>query len=204
MKKLITIALALALALSLAACGEKTDNGGSNTGGNSNTPGTSQGGNTTTPGNNGGNATGDLTTVKGFLSAFGLTENDFKCANFTRIDKTAYVIDEGPDYGKITEVGAYISKGLTDEEVKAWLEQIITKLNSLSADGKVDNLFESGSALTPEYIIEKSTGSIYQGGGYYTYNGKEVSVGICVIKNYLDNEDPNEAMAACTIGLEWR
>jgi hypothetical protein len=144
MKKIITLTLVLVLALSLAACGGNSGGGSTTTppaSNNTTTPPSS--GTTTPPADNtpsGGNATGDLTTVEGYLAAFGLTENDLKCANFTRIDKTAYVIDEGPNYGKITEVGAYISKGLTDEEVKAWLEQIITKLNSLSDDGKVDIL----------------------------------------------------------------
>jgi hypothetical protein len=210
MKKTITLALVLVLALSLlTACGGDNNDGSSTTppanSGTTTTPpadNTPSGGGDTTSGNNDSANTADLTTVAGFLAAFGLTEDDLKCANFTRIDKTAYTIDEGPDYGKISEVGAYISKALTDEEVRAWLEQILAKLNSLSGDGKIDNLFESGTALTVDYIMEHSTGSIYQGSGYYNYNGKRISAQICVIKGYLDNADPNEAMAACTLRLE--
>ncbi|GHU60167.1 hypothetical protein FACS1894171_0510 [Clostridia bacterium] len=204
MKKVITLALTLVLAFSLlAACGDGSSTTPSSNSGNSSTstPPASQSGNDTTPSNNGGNATGDLTTVAGFLAAFGLTENDLKCANFTRLDRTAYIIDEGPDYGKIKEVGAYISQKLTDEEVSAWLEQVINKLNSLSDDGKIANSHADaqGEALTVDFIMNQQ---MYGGGGQYTYKGKTVGVTIFVVPGYLDNEDPDEAMAACTLRLE--
>jgi hypothetical protein len=193
--------LALVLALSLVACGSGDDNGGETTTAPTTSSDTAETTPTTTEADNSG---ADLTTVEGFLSAFGLTEADLKCANYTRLDKTAYIIDEGADYGKIEEVGAYVSAALTDDEVRAWLEQVISKLNSLSDDGKIDNLFQPGSALTADYIIEKSNGYYYLGSGYYYYNGKKVSAQICVYPKQLDDEDPDDAMAACTLKLEMK
>ncbi|MDR1727553.1 MAG: hypothetical protein LBT74_06445 [Acidobacteriota bacterium] len=195
MKRLLILMLALVLALSLVACGSGETTTAPTA--SSDTAETSQ---TTTGANSSG---ADLTTVEGFLTAFGLTEGDLKCANYTRLDKTTYTIDEGADYGKIKEVGAYVSKALTDDEVRAWLKQVISKLNSLSDDGKIDNVFQPGSALTADYIIEKSNGYLYQGSGYYNYNGKKVSVQICVYPNQLDSDDPNDAMLAGTLKLEW-
>jgi hypothetical protein len=201
MKKFLVLALALVLALTLfTACGGNTDNSENNAkppatqGENSNTPDDNNGGD-----NGSGNASADLTTIEGFLSAFGLTEDDIKCANFTRLDITSNVITEGPEYGKITEIGAYVSQKLTDEEVKAWLDQIISKLNSLSAEGKIDNLL-ADEDLTTEYIMGAKP---YTGSGSYTYNGKNVDVTITVMPGSLDSDDPNDAMAACTLGLEF-
>jgi hypothetical protein len=192
MKKSILLMLTFVLAISLVACGGGNDNGG----GSTTTP-SANNDTTNPPSNNGNNATGDLTTIEGFLTAFGLTENDLKCANYNRLDITSHVIDTGV----IKEVGAYVSKKLTDEEVKAWLDQIIAKLNSLSDDGKVERLLGDGEALTTDYIMSQT---MYMGSGYYTYNGKEVSVRISVMPGYLDNTDPNNAMAACTLNLEAR
>jgi len=196
MKKILALALALLMVLALAACGGTTDPAPSGSGTQQTDPGTSQqGDNDTKPNNN----TDDLTTVSGFLTAFGLTENDMKCAKFTRLDRTSYVLETN----QITEVGTYISEKLTDEEVKEWLEQIIGKLNSLSADGKIANSHAdaNGEALTADFMMSQS---MIIGGGSYNYKGKTVGVVISVAPRSLDNEDPDEAMPACTLELKWR
>ncbi len=183
MRNVIAIAICLAAATMFSAC----DTGDENNGKNDNTEQT---------GNNGNSQTNDLTTIKGFLTAFGLTENDLKCANFTRLDKTSYSLSTN----EIKSVGAFVSKKLTDAEVKDWLDKVIGKLGSLSAEGKIKNVVEDGD-LTTDYIMSKT---MYIGGGTYTYNGKKVSVTISVMPGYLDNEDPDDAMAACTLKLEFR
>lgn len=204
MKKIMAIALIMVLALFLlTACGggDTTDSGGGDS-----APAVSQGGD-----ENGGasdsqtgdesnasvpsGSSADLTTIEGFLSAFGLTEEDLKCANFTRLDITSYSLETYEIY----DVGAYVSKELTDEEVRAWLDQIITKLGSLSDEGKIQNNLSDGD-LTTDYIMSQT---MYMGSGSYTYNGKGVTVMIAVTPGYLDNEDPDVAMAACTLSLEW-
>jgi hypothetical protein len=208
MKKLLTLLTAVMMVLSLTACGGDDTSSTKTSSKNNSSSSQDKGNSDSTPAGNdsdsgndnaGGDETADLTTVNGFLSAFGLTENDLKCANFTRLDKTAHVITEGPEYGKITEIGAYVSQKLTDEEVKAWLEQIMGKLNSLSAEGKIDNLL-SDEDLTTEYIMSEKP---YMGSGSYTYNGKKVDVMITVMPGSLDSDDPDDAMAACTLGLEF-
>lgn len=199
MKKLLVIILALVLTLSLAACGG--NNSGTSTppaNNSSPAPPSSENGSEPTPsGNNGGAAAEDLTTIEGWLAAFGLTESDLVCAHFNRLDINAYVTSTGV----ITEVGAMVSEQLTDEEVRAWLEQIIAKLESLSDSGQVDNALADGEALTADYIMEQT---MYLGAGSYSYGGKGVSVMIAVMPGYLDSDDPDEAMAACSLGLEWK
>lgn len=202
MKKFLTSALVLTMILSLAACGEKTPAQTESTtpapSGNGTSATSQQVADNTTSGNDSEN-TADLTTVSGFLTEFGLTENDMKCANFTRLDRTSYVLDTM----KITEVGSYVSEKLTDDDVKAWLEQIIGKLNSLSGNGKIENSHADaqGEALTAEFIMNRT---MKIGGGSYDYNGKTVDVVISVSPGALDNEDPDEAMPACSLELIWR
>ncbi len=178
LRNVLAIAICLVAVTMFSACGED-DNKSSNNNGN-----------------NGGTQTSDLTTVNGFLSAFGLAENDLKCANFTRLDKTSYSLSTN----EIKEVGAFVSEKLTDAEVKDWLDKVIGKLCSLSAEGKIKNSIGDGE-LTTDYIMSQT---MYIGGGTYTYNGKKVSVTIAVTPGYLDNEDPDEAMAACKLSLEFR
>ncbi len=192
MKKWLILALALTLALSLAACGG-ADNSDTPSGGGSTPPPASQGGNDTPSGN--GTDTSDLTTVEGLLTAFGLTEDDLKCANFTRLDKDSYSLETG----EIGSIGVFVSKKLTDEDVKAWLDQVLTKLNALSDNGKIKNILSDGD-LTTDYIMSQT---MYMGTGTYTYNGKKVTALLSVTPGYLDDEDPNEAMAACSLSLEF-
>ena len=81
MKKILALALALMMVLALAACGGKTDPAPSGNG--TTDPGTSQ---TTDPGTSqqGGADENtpadsvDVSTLNGFLSQFGLTEDDIK------------------------------------------------------------------------------------------------------------------------------
>lgn len=196
MKKLLVLFLALIMVLSLAACGGN-ENSNTPSGSSTTDPGTSQETPTTSIG--GDTSKNDLTTESGFLAAFGLTEDDMKCANFTRIEKTSYNLETNV----IGEVGAYISAALTDDEVETWLTKIIGKLNSLSDDGKITALYTGadGAALTVDYIMGKT---MKIAPGSYTYNGKQVSVIISVYPNSLDDADPNEAMAACLVDLEFR
>lgn len=200
MKKAFALALALVLALSLAACGG-SGNGTSTPPANDNSTSSGTGGNNSTaapPSTGGGNAADeDLTTVEGWLATFGLTENDLKSAHYNRLDVNSYVTSTGV----ITEVGVMISEKLTDEEARAWIEQVIAKLNSLSDSGQIDNLLEDGEALTADYIMDQQ---MYIGSGYYDYNGRAVVAMISVMPGYLDDEDPDVAMAACSLGLEWR
>ena len=99
--------LALLTVLSLAACGEKTpaSNGDNTTAGSQQTekPGQQE---QTQKDNKNNEKTDDLTTIEGFMKAFGITEDDMKCAKFTRVGKTSYDIDTG----KIIEIGSYISE----------------------------------------------------------------------------------------------
>ncbi len=196
MKKIITLVLALLMLLSLAACGEKTPAPSmENTNPSSQpseTPGQQE---QTRPNGNENEKADDLTTIEGFMKAFGITEDDMKCAKFTRIDKTSY----NSDSGKIVEIGSFISEAMTDEEVRAWIEKIITKLDSLSDDGKVMTLGDG--ELTVDYMMAKS---MKVASGSYKYNGKNVSVSITVFKGQLDNADPYEAMPACTLWLEFK
>lgn len=192
MKKFLALALILAMVFALAACGGEKDPAPS---GNTADPGTSQ---QPTDEPDGGEEA-DLTTVTGFLTAFGLTEDGLiNCPNFSRLDKTTYSIDTG----EIKEVGVYISEALTDEEVRAWLEQMLDKLKSLSDDGKVINNFSDteGEELTVDYIMERS---MKLGLGTYTYKGKTVTVMITASPRSLDNADPDEAMPALSLKLEW-
>ena len=200
MKKLFAISLALVLMISLAACG---GSGGSAsnppTNGSSATPNTDNDTSTATPAPAGGAdaADEDLTTIEGWLATFGLTESDLMCAHYNRLDINSYVTSTGV----ITEVGVMISEALTDEEARAWVEQIIAKLNSLSDSGQIDNLLVDGEDLTADYIMEQT---MYMGSGYYNYNGRTVVAMIVVMPGYLDDEDPDVAMAACSLGLEWK
>ena len=188
MKKFLALVLALLMLLSLAACGEKTPAANDE----NTTPSSQQ--KQTQPDSKQNEEADDLTTVEGFMKAFGITEDDMKCAKFTRIDKTSYDIDSG----KIIEIGSYISEAMTDEEVQAWIEKIITKLDSLSDDGKI--MTYGDGELTVDYIMEKS---MKVASGSYQYKGKNVAMSITVFKGQLDNADPNEAMPACTLSLEF-
>ena len=195
MKKIIALALALLMLMSLAACGEKTPASNDDT-----TPNSQQ---TENPGqqeqkqsdNKQNEEADDLTTVEGFMKAFGITEDDMKCAKFTRIDKTSYDIDSG----KIIEIGSYISEAMTDEEVRAWIEKIITKLDSLSDDGKI--MTYGDGELTLDYMMAKS---MKVASGSYIYKGKKVAMAITVLPGELDNENPDYAMPACTLSLEFK
>ncbi len=197
MKKTITLILALLMLLSLAACGEKTPatNDESTTPSSQQTEDPGQQEQTRPDDSKDNEEADDLTTVEGFMKAFGITEDDMKCAKFTRVGKTSYDTDSG----KIVEIGSFISEAMTDEEVRAWIEKIITKLDSLSDDGKVMTLGDG--ELTVDYMMAKS---MKVASGSYKYNGKNVSVSITVFKGQLDNADPNEAMPACTLWLEFK
>lgn len=194
MKKIITFTLALMMVFALAACGDTGKTPSGSTGNTQTDPPSSQGGNTETPG---GSDKADITTVAGWLTNWGLTENDLKCAHFTRLDKTSY----NSETLEIKSVGAYCDTKLTEEEVRAWLGQLLAKLNSMSAEGKlVDNLHDNAE-LTVDYIIEKGETYLYTAIGNFTYNGKDTTAIITVTPNQLDDADPDEAMAACMIEL---
>ena len=196
MKKFLALALAVLMLLSLVACGEKTpatnDENTTPSSQQTEDPGQQE---QTQPDSKQNEEADDLTTVEGFMKAFGITEDDMKCAKFTRIDKTSYDIDSG----KIIEIGSYISEVMTDEEVRTWIENIITKLDSLSDDGKI--MTYGDGELTVDYIMEKS---MKVASGSYQYKGKNVAMSITVFKGQLDNADPNEAMPACTLSLEFK
>ena len=194
MKKIIALTLALLMLMSLAACGEKTPASNDDTTPNSQqteNPGQQE---QTQPGGKEDEKADDLTTVEGFMKAFGITEDDMKCAKFTRVGKTSYHTDTG----KIIEIGSYISEAMTDEEVRAWIEKIIAKLDSLSDDGKI--MTYGDGELTVDYVMAKS---MKVASGSYQYKGKNVAMSITVFKGQLDNADPNEAMPACTLSLEF-
>lgn len=195
MKKFLALALAVLMLISLVACGEKTPA----TNDENTTPSSQQTEDSgqqeqTQPDSKQNEEADDLTTVEGFMKAFGITEDDMKCAKFTRIDKTSYDIDSG----KIIEIGSYISEAMTDEEVRAWIEKIIAKLDSLSDDGKI--MTYGDGELTVDYVMAKS---MKVASGSYQYKGKNVAMSITVFKGQLDNVDPNEAMPACTLSLEF-
>ena len=196
MKKIITLVLALLMLLSLAACGEKTPaaNGDNTTPSSQQTekPGQQE---QTQPGGKEDEKADDLTTVEGFMKAFGIAEDDMKCAKFTRIDKTSYNIDSG----KIIEIGSYISESMTNEEVQAWIEKIIAKLDSLSDDGKI--MTYGDGELTVDYMMAKS---MKVASGSYIYKGKKVAMAITVLPGELDNDNPDYAMPACTLSLEFK
>ena len=196
MKKIITLVLALLMLLSLAACGEKTpaSNGDNTTAGSQQTedPGQQE---QTQPDSKHNEEADDLTTVEGFMKAFGITEDDMKCAKFTRVGKTSYDIDTG----KIIEIGSYISESMTNEEVQAWIEKIIAKLDSLSDDGKI--MTYGDGELTVDYMMAKS---MKVASGSYIYKGKKVAMAITVLPGELDNENPDYAMPACTLSLEFK
>ncbi len=139
---------ALILALSLAACGgnDRPSGGGGN---NAATPPPSSSAPAQTPPGSTPESTTesvsrggepDLTTIEGFLSAFGLTEADLICANFSRLDIASQIIDTK----EIREIGVLISQKLTDEDVKAWLDQILGKLGSLADEGSIQNALDDG------------------------------------------------------------
>lgn len=200
MKKLISITLALVLVLSLSACGGSGGAPSQPENNSSPAPAPAGGGasaHTPAPAGGGNAAAEDLTTIEGWLATFGLTESDLECAHYNRLDINSYVISTGV----ITEVGAMVSEKLSDEEARAWIEQVITKLNTLSDSGQIDNLMADGEALTADYIMEQQ---MYIGSGYYDYNGRTVVAMIAVMPGNLDNEDPDVAMAACSLGLEWK
>ena len=191
MKKLLAILIVLVLTLSLlTACGESGGTGSTGTG--SAGTGSDEGRGDLID----EDQAGDLTTVEGFLSYWGLTGDDLKCANFNRLDKVSYSLETG----EIHEVGAYISAKLTDDEAKAWIEKVISKLNSLSAEGKLANILADGEELTADYIMAQS---MHIGSGDFTYKGKKANAMISVIPGYLDSDDPDEAMAACSLKLTY-
>lgn len=196
MKKILVLMLALLTGLSLAACGEKTpaSNGDNTTAGSQQTedPGQQE---QTQPGGKEDEKTDDLTTIEGFMKAFGITEDDMKCAKFTRVRKTSYDIDTG----KIIEIGSYISESMTNEEVQAWIEKIIAKLDSLSDDGKI--MTYGDGELTVDYMMAKS---MKVASGSYIYKGKKVAMAITVLPGELDNDNPDYAMPACTLSLEFK
>ena len=194
--KFLAVCMALAMALSLSACGG-TAGGNSNA---ANPPSTAARNSAAASDTNSGGSpsqgtsAADLTTVAGFLAYYGLSEDDLKCANFTRLDKTVYDIDTGD----IEEVSAYVSQKLTDDQIRAWLEQVMAKLNSLSDNGKVELTFSDGEALTVDYMMGQPMNI---GQGTYPYKGKTIDVLISVT-NGLDSDDPNDATACCSLQLE--
>ena len=196
MKKFLALALAVLMLLTLAACGEKKPepNGNNTTPSSQQTedPGQQE---QTQPGGKENEKADDLTTVEGFMKAFGITEDDMKCAKFTRIDKTSYDIDSG----KIIEIGSFISEAMTNEEVQAWIEKIIAKLDSLSDDGKI--MTYGDGELTVDYMMAKN---MKVASGSYIYKGKKVAMAITVLPGELDNENPDYAMPACTLSLEFK
>ena len=174
MKKLLFLVLSLVLVFSHVACSEN----------DSNTSGTSK---TTDKGN-----TDNLTTIEGWLSYWNLAEEDLRCANFTRLDKTTY----SSKTGVISEIGIYINKELTNNEVSAWLEKIISKLNSISEEGRITNYEAHDELLAADWIMSRT---LHIGSGEFTYKGKKVNTMICVLPDCLDSYDADDA--ACTIRL---
>lgn len=85
MKKILTLTLVLFMVVSLTACNKTTPASSSED--NSSNSQVSEG--------KDNKKAEDLTTVEGFMNAFGITEDDMKCAKFTRIDKTSYDLKIG-------------------------------------------------------------------------------------------------------------
>lgn len=183
LKGLLAITMIFVFAIALTGCGkEEANNSGNPTGGNNNEQ--EQLDNTST----------NLTTVDGWLTYWGLTVNDLKPANFTRLDKTSYNIETGV----ISEVGAYVNKKLTDEEMRDWIEKILAKLESFSENGKLENNLEKDKEITADYIMNKT---IHVASVSFKYKGKKTTAMIAIYPSYLDNDDPDDAMSACSIKL---
>lgn len=188
MKKILALLIAMMMVLSLAACGGNEENP---SGGGTTDPGASQGSNDSTSGSSGDEEKADLTTVEGWLSYWGFTEDDLKPAHFTRLvqGKT------NSDTREIKAVDAYVDTKLTEEEIRAWLEQVVSKLNSLSEDGKL--LLLNGEELTVDYLMEQE---MRMDSCSFEYKGK-TAYALISVPGGLDNEDDDMASAACTLQL---
>lgn len=77
--------------------------------------------------------------------------------------------------------------------------KIITKLDSLSDDGKI--MTYGDGELTVDYMMAKS---MKVASGSYIDKGKKVAMAITVLPGELDNENPDYAMPACTLSLEFK
>ena len=142
MKKIFVLILALALTFSLAACN------GSSTGGSS-TPAN----NTSAPANNSSaanNSTADDTsTVAGFLSQFGLTEDNVKPEDSVSSAMNGH-----------TSVNFAVSTASTKDQKIAWVKKVITAIKAAADDGKI----YKDSKKTGQYdesVLETSTGGSF-------------------------------------------
>jgi hypothetical protein len=192
MKKFLVLVLGLLMALALVGCGGGEGADATPAGSE---PVAAESTGETAPEDAGEVADADLTTVEGFLTNFGLSEADLECANFNRLDISV----KSAETGEVHEVSTYVSKQLTTEETQAWLEQVVAKLKSLADDGKLSNLLDGGQDLTVDYRMAQE---LPMATGSYLYEGKTVNFLISV-PNGIDNEDPNVAMGACSLKLEY-
>ena len=198
MKKLLAILLAAMMLLSLAACGNNETPSGSE----GDKPGTSQGGESNNGGENNNNGdnnteTYDLTTVAGYLAQYGYSESDFSSTkNFTRMKSTST-----KSSGEIVNVGVYISEGLTEDEMTAWVDSFITLVKGKSDDGKVYK-YDYFNGIQTDEIEPAVDFATFGGVMAYKADGKTVVVELS-ITNGVDSDNPDDAMSFANIGFEF-
>ena len=130
----------------------------------------------------------DLTTVEGFLKAFGLNEEDMKCKNFSRVDKISYNDKNGDIYA----IGSYVSEKVENADTVVWVEHITNKLKKLADK----NTF---TVLITYNIEGKLTAN-----GYYNYKGHKVMLDIKTDPDASDGGDTADADATCILSLKFK
>ncbi len=180
MRKLIALALVLILALSLAACGGN-DTPSSSGGNGTSTPPTSQGGTSTTPPSSSTtesttpkppeqSADIDTSTLSGYLSQFGFTEDDIAIANLT---ENIFHADS-----KMIEI--HTSSTPANAELQECVERIYEKSRATSDSGEVyiygsEDKFVLSDIVDWSFDWKSSPLTVYW---EYAYQGKGVMVAI--------------------------
>lgn len=164
MKKIFVLGLALVLLLALAACGDKPDPApsGSNPPAVSQPtdPGASQQQPSATPDESTpseSDTPDDVITLESFLSVYGLTEADITPEHFIEFGELKMDGNKLP--GEIGSTGYFtitVDKEKTQkEQIDAWFEQLYTKMQSLSTDGKIHDPYNINTQYDVEYPLEE-------------------------------------------------
>lgn len=177
MKKFSILLLAMMIVLSLAACGEKTDpdpSDGSTPSATqeqeqNETPSVSSKPDETTPAQS-NDTQDDALSVAGFLSVYGLSEDDIKPEHFVAFGELT--MDGSAKAGEIDSTGYIIitvdKEKTQEEQVRAWFEQIYAKMQSLSTDGK---LHKNALTIGAEGDEEATLEALFSGPLWESYPG---------------------------------
>lgn len=174
-KKIVSLLLAMMIVLSLAACGETTapdPSDGSTpsaTQEQNETPSVSSKSDETAPAQS-NNTQDDALSVAGFLSVYGLPEDDIKPEHFVAFGELT--MDGSAKAGEIDSTGYIVitvdKEKTQEEQVRAWFEQIYAKMQSLSADGK---LHKNALTIGAEGDEEATLEALFSGPLWESYPG---------------------------------